>query len=136
MEIEGRQYYEGMGRRKTSSARVRIYMDEEATGDFVVNGKTVKDFFPRMGDYNTLIGPLADTELIGKADVSVLVQGGGITGQTAAVRLGIARALVKFDENLRNSLRGGGHMTRDPRVKERKKPGLKRARKAPTYTKR
>ena len=136
MEIEGRQYYEGIGRRKTSSARVRIYMDEEATGDFVVNGKTVKDFFPRMGDYNTLMGPLADTELIGKADVSVLVQGGGITGQTAAVRLGIARALVKFDENLRNSLRGGGHMTRDPRVKERKKPGLKRARKAPTYTKR
>ncbi len=82
------------------------------------------------------MGPLADTELIGKADVTVLVQGGGITGQTAAVRLGVARALVKFDENLRNSLRGGGHMTRDPRIKERKKPGLKRARKAPTYTKR
>ena len=66
----------------------------------------------------------------------VLVQGGGITGQTGAVRLGIARALVKYDENLRNTLRGGGHMTRDPRIKERKKPGLKRARKAPTYTKR
>jgi small subunit ribosomal protein S9 len=136
MEIEGRQYIEGIGRRKTSSARVRIYMDDEATGEFIVNGKTVKEFFPRMGDYNTLMGPLTDTELIGKADVTVLVQGGGITGQTAAVRLGVARALVKFDENLRNSLRGGGHMTRDPRIKERKKPGLKRARKAPTYTKR
>ncbi len=136
MEIEGRQYYEGIGRRKTSSARVRIYMDEEASGEFMVNGKEVKDFFPRLGDYNTLMGPLTDTELGGKVDITVLVQGGGITGQTDAVRLGLARALVKFDENLRNTLRGGGHMTRDPRVKERKKPGLKRARKAPTYTKR
>jgi small subunit ribosomal protein S9 len=136
METEGRQYYEGIGRRKTSSARVRIYLDGDASGDFVVNGKEVKEFFPRMGDYNTLIGPLSDAELLGKVDVSVLVQGGGITGQTDAVRLGIARALVKFDENLRNNLRGGGHLSRDPRVKERKKPGLKRARKAPTYTKR
>jgi small subunit ribosomal protein S9 len=136
MEIEGRQYYEGIGRRKTSSARVRIYMDEEATGEFMVNGKEVKDFFPRLGDYNTLMGPLTDTEFAGKFDITVLVQGGGITGQTDAVRLGLARALVKFDANLRNTLRGGGHMTRDPRVKERKKPGLKRARKAPTYTKR
>jgi small subunit ribosomal protein S9 len=82
------------------------------------------------------MGPLGDTSLKGSVDVSVLVQGGGITGQTDAVRLGLARALVKYDENLRNALRSGGHMTRDPRVKERKKPGLKRARKAPTYTKR
>jgi small subunit ribosomal protein S9 len=136
MEIEDRQYYEGIGRRKRASARVRVYLDSEASGEFVVNGKDVKDFFPREGDYATLSGPLADTDLVGKVDISVLVQGGGITGQTAAVRLGIARALVKFDENMRNSLRGGGHMTRDPRIKERKKPGLKRARKAPTYTKR
>jgi len=82
------------------------------------------------------MGPLTDTELDGKVDVTVLISGGGITGQTAAVRLGLARALVKYDENFRNSLRAGGHLTRDPRVKERKKPGLKRARKAPTYTKR
>jgi small subunit ribosomal protein S9 len=68
--------------------------------------------------------------------VSVLVHGGGVTGQTAAVRLGLARALVKYDENLRVTLRNNGHLTRDPRIKERKKPGLKRARKAPTYTKR
>ena len=95
METEGRQYYEGIGRRKTSSARVRIYLDGDASGDFVVNGKEVKEFFPRLGDYNTLIGPLSDAELLGKVDVSVLVQGGGITGQTDAVRLGIARALVK-----------------------------------------
>lgn len=136
MEIEGRQYYEGIGRRKTSSARVRIYIDDEASGGFLVNDKEVQEFFPRLGDYNTLIGPLSDSELFGKVDVTVLVNGGGVTGQTDAVRLGLARALVKYDENLRNALRTGGHLTRDPRVKERKKPGLKRARKAPTYTKR
>jgi small subunit ribosomal protein S9 len=135
-EFEGRTFYEGIGRRKRASARVRIYFDEEAGGKFVVNGKEVKEYFPRLGDYTTMTGPLKDTELEGKIDVSVFVQGGGITGQTDAVRLGIARALVTYDESLRNVLRSGGHLTRDPRVKERKKPGLKRARKAPTYTKR
>jgi small subunit ribosomal protein S9 len=136
MEIEDRKYYEGIGRRKRSSARIRIYLDEQSSGEFEVNGKTVKDYFPRIGDVDVLMSPLNDTDLAGSVDVTVLVQGGGITGQTDAVRLGIARALVKYDENLRNVLRSGGHMTRDPRVKERKKPGLKRARKAPTYTKR
>jgi small subunit ribosomal protein S9 len=136
MEFEGRQYYEGIGRRKRASARVRVVLDSEATGEFEVNGKSVKEYFPREGDYATLTAPLADADLLGKVDVSVLVNGGGITGQTDAVRLGIARALVKYDENLRNALRGGGHLSRDPRIKERKKPGLKRARKAPTYTKR
>ncbi len=133
---EKRRYYEGVGRRKRASARVRIYPGADATGEFLVNGRDVKDFFPRFGDYITLSGPLVDTELIGKMDVSVHIQGGGITGQTGAVRLGLARALIKYDENLRSTLRGHGHMTRDSRVKERKKPGLKRARKAPTYTKR
>jgi small subunit ribosomal protein S9 len=136
MEFEDRRYYEGIGRRKRASARVRIYMDDEASGVFIVNGSDVKEFFPRYGDFDILNGPLADTELAGQADITVLVQGGGITGQTDAVRLGLARALVKYDENLRNVLRSGGHLSRDPRVKERKKPGLKRARKAPTYTKR
>jgi small subunit ribosomal protein S9 len=135
-EFEGRQYVEGVGRRKTSTARVRIYPGAESTGTFVVNGKDVKEFFPRFGDYDILVGPLADTELLGKMDVSVLVSGGGVTGQTSAVRLGLARALVKYDENLRGVLRQNGHLTRDARIKERKKPGLKRARKAPTYTKR
>jgi small subunit ribosomal protein S9 len=102
----------------------------------MVNDKDVTDFFPRLGDYETLAGPLLDTELSGKVDVTVLVQGGGITGQTSAVRLGLARALVKYDENLRGVLRTNDHLTRDGRIKERKKPGLKRARKAPTYTKR
>ena len=102
----------------------------------MVNGKDVKEFFPRFGDVEILSGPLNDTELMGKVDVTVLVDGGGITGQTSAVRLGLARALVKYDENLRSPLRMNGHLTRDARIKERKKPGLKRARKAPTYTKR
>lgn len=136
MEIEDRQYYEGIGRRKRASARVRIYLDEESSGEFIVNDKEGKEYFPRLGDLETLLGPLHDTELTGKVDVTVLISGGGITGQTDAVRLGIARALVKYDESLRNVLRAGGHLTRDPRIKERKKPGLKRARKAPTYTKR
>lgn len=136
METEDRTYIEGIGRRKRASARIRIYLDEQATGEFVVNGKTVNDFFPRTGDVDVLMSPLSDTDLLGRVDVTGLVNGGGITGQTDAVRLGLARALVKYDENLRNALRSGGHLTRDPRVKERKKPGLKRARKAPTYTKR
>lgn len=134
------QYFEGIGRRKSASARVRIYPrtagESEGAPSFVVNDKDVKEFFPRYGDYEILIGPLEDTELAGKVDVTVLVQGGGITGQTSAVRLGLARALVKYDEELRGQLRAGDHLTRDARVKERKKPGLKRARKAPTYTKR
>lgn len=133
------EYFEGIGRRKRSSARVRIYprtAESEGQPTFTVNEREVKEFFPRYGDYQTLIGPLEDSELLGKMDVTVLVNGGGITGQTSAVRLGLARALVKYDEELRSQLRNEGHLTRDARVKERKKPGLKRARKAPTYTKR
>ena len=136
MAEEMRRYYEGIGRRKRASARVRIYPDADASGTFTVNGREVKEFFPRFGDYRVLTGPLTDTELIDKMDVTVLIQGGGTSGQTGAVRLGLARALVKYDEDLRGVLRTNGHMTRDARVKERKKPGLKRARKAPTYTKR
>lgn len=136
MSEEKRQYYEGIGRRKRASARVRIYPGGDSEGTFTVNGKEVKDFFPRYGDYRILMGPLTDTELEGNMDVTVLIHGGGVTGQTGAVRLGLARALVKYDENLRGTLRANGHLTRDARVKERKKPGLKRARKAPTYTKR
>lgn len=132
--FEDRTYYEGIGRRKRASARVRIY--PEGTGQFVVNGKEVQEFFPRLGDYATLVGPLEDTNLKGQMDVTVLVNGGGVTGQSSAVRLGLARALVVYDEELRAPLRSAGHLTRDPRIKERKKPGLKRARKAPTYTKR
>jgi small subunit ribosomal protein S9 len=134
--VENRQYYEGIGRRKRATARVRIYLDDNSNGTFVVNDKDVKEFFPRFGDHNILSGPLVDTSLEGKVDVTVHVNGGGITGQTSAVRLGLARALVKYDENLRGVLRTNDQMTRDARIKERKKPGLKRARQAPTYTKR
>ena len=133
---EARRYYEGIGRRKRASARVRIYLDADSTGAFTVNGRDVKEYFPRFGDYIVLSGPLNDTEMLGKTDVTVLIEGGGITGQTSAVRLGLARALVKYDEEMRGVLRANGHLTRDGRIKERKKPGLKRARKAPTYTKR
>jgi len=127
------QYYEGIGRRKTSSARVRIV---SGSGNFTVNGKTIEAFFTRVGDLEMAISPLREASLEGKLDVSVKVKGGGVTGQTTAVRHGLARALVVMDGNLRLPLRNAGFLTRDAREKERKKPGLKRARKAPTYTKR
>ena len=135
-QVEGVRYYEGIGRRKRSSARVRIYPEAKENAVFVVNGKDVHDYFPRFGDYEVLAGPLADVDMEAQMSVTVLVEGGGITGQRDSVRLGLARALVEYDENFRGVLRDEGHLTRDPRVKERKKPGLKRARKAPTYTKR
>ncbi len=129
-----KQYYEGIGRRKEASARVRIM---EGEGNFVVNAKPAQEFFSRIGDYDNAIAPLkAAGEDLGKFDISVIVKGGGVTGQTDAVKLGLARALVKWNPDLRPVMRKGGFLTRDARIKERKKPGLKRARKAPTYTKR
>ena len=133
--LENRRYHERIGRPKRASARVRIN-PRGSTGVFQVNGKDVKEYFPRLGDVETLSGPLNDVGLVSAMDVTVMVEGGGITGQTAAVRLGLARAIVEYDENLKPTLRTNGHLTRDARIKERKKPGLKRARKAPTYTKR
>ncbi len=127
------QYYEGVGRRKTSTARVRIM---NGTGKILVNGKPAEVYFPRIGDLEAILAPLKAAEMEGKLDVSCLVKGGGITGQAGAVRHGIARALIKMDPELRPVMRRGGFLTRDARMKERKKPGLKRARKAPTYTKR
>jgi small subunit ribosomal protein S9 len=128
------QYFEGIGRRKESSARVRLM---SGSGSFTVNGKEVEAYFTRLGDIPEIVKAF---DIVNQAkesyDVSVLVKGGGVTGQRDAVKLGLARALVKMDGDLRSPLRRGGYLTRDPRVKERKKPGLKRARKAPTYTKR
>jgi small subunit ribosomal protein S9 len=126
-------FYEGVGRRKTSTARVRI---TNGQGEFVVNGKTLGEYFPRLGDSNLVLSPLADANAQGTVNVSVMVKGGGVSGQAGAVRMGLARALVKMNPDIDRVMRKGGHLTRDPRVKERKKPGLKRARKAPTYTKR
>ena len=127
------QYYEGIGRRKASTARVRIMT---GSGEFIVNEKPLEDYFTRMGDVDSILGPLKTAGQAGTLDVSVLVKGGGVTGKTDAVQLGLARALLKLNPDLRPTLRKNGFLTRDPREKERKKPGLKRARKAPTYTKR
>jgi small subunit ribosomal protein S9 len=128
------QYFEAVGRRKQSSARVRI---ASGSGLFTVNDKKLDEYFPREGDTAAILAPLDAAGQAGKNfDVSVIVGGGGVTGQRDAVKLGLARALVSMDEGARRSLRDKGFLTRDPRVKERKKPGLKRARKAPTYTKR
>jgi len=128
------QYYEGIGRRKEASARVRIFPG--GTGRFIINDKEGLDYMPRFGDMDDILQPL---RVIGQErgyDVTVHVNGGGVTGQRDAIRLGLARALLKLDPELKSQLRDHELLTRDPRVKERKKPGLKRARKAPTYTKR
>jgi small subunit ribosomal protein S9 len=105
-------------------------------GAIVINDQPVDKYFGREGDVKFLAEPLAVTENAGRFTVSVHVTGGGITGQSGAIRLGIARALLKADPEYRITLRKFGLLTRDPRAKERKKPGLKRARKAPQYTKR
>jgi small subunit ribosomal protein S9 len=128
------QYYEGIGRRKESSARVRVM---QGSGVFTVNDKTIDAYFTRIGDIDAIISPLT---AVGRdrnsIDITVKVVGGGVTGQTDAVTLGLARALLKMNPDEGPMLRKAGLLTRDPRIKERKKPGLKRARKAPTYTKR
>lgn len=129
-----KRYYEGIGRRKESSARVRIM---DGTGSFIVNQKEIEAYFTRLGDVPEIIRAFQVVDQSQSSyDVTVIVNGGGVTGQRDAVKLGLARALVKMDGELRPPLRRSGYLTRDPRVKERKKPGLKRARKAPTYTKR
>jgi small subunit ribosomal protein S9 len=128
------QYFEGVGRRKESIARVRV---SSGTGIFTVNNKELEAYFGRTGDMETILLPM---KAIGQDrsgyDVTVLVKGGGTTGQTDSVKLGLARALSKMNEDFNIALRKQNLMSRDPRIKERKKPGLKRARKAPTYTKR
>jgi small subunit ribosomal protein S9 len=128
------QYYEGIGRRKESTARVRIM---SGSGKFIVNDKPGEEYFNRLGDVQAIMAPLqAAGESQTQLDITVVVKGGGVTGQTVAVQLGVARALLLMNPDLRSTLRKNGYLTRDPRIKERKKPGLKRARKAPTYTKR
>lgn len=128
------QYYEGVGRRKQSIARVRLM---SGSGRFIVNEKDATAYFTRLGDMDAILAPIqAAGQDIKSYDITVLVKGGGVTGQTESVQLGLARALVKMDAELNSVMRKGGFLTRDARVKERKKPGLKRARKAPTYTKR
>jgi len=128
------QYYEGVGRRKESRARVRLM---GGSGKFMVNQKEAAQYFGRLGDLDDILSAFkACGQDAGQYDVSVTVTGGGTSGQSDAVRLGLARALVLINADWTSPLRKHGLLTRDARIKERKKPGLKRARKAPTYTKR
>jgi small subunit ribosomal protein S9 len=128
------QYYEGVGRRKQSIARVRIM---NGSGQFIVNEKEAPAYFNRLGDIEAILAVLKAAGQDAKTyDISVVVTGGGVTGQTDSVQLGLARAMVKMNPENVSAMRKAGFLTRDARVKERKKPGLKRARKAPTYTKR
>ncbi len=127
-------YFEGIGRRKESTARVRLMT---GTGKIVVNERDVQAYFTRIGDMENILKPFYATNQDHNGfDVTVVVHGGGVTGQADSVKLGLARALVKMNNDFIPLLRKDGLLTRDSRIKERKKPGLKRARKAPTYTKR
>jgi len=127
------KYYQGTGRRKAASARVRLYPGD---GGIVINDKPLEEYFGREHDWSTVRAPLLAVGMQSAFLVSAKVVGGGITGQAGAVAHGLARALVDANPELQSALRKGGFLSRDPREKERKKPGLKRARKAPQYTKR
>ena len=127
------QYYYGTGRRKSSIARVRLY---PGSGAIVINGKPFENVFSRLIHQIKVRQPLSTTETENRFDVHAMIAGGGISAWADALAHGISRALLVFDPALRPALRKAGLLTRDPRVKERKKPGLKRARKAPQYTKR
>ena len=127
-------YYYGTGRRKSAVARVRLY---PGSGQIIINSKTAEEYFGGRAIYQQMIAqPLSLTDNGSKYNVTVKVLGGGVTGQAGAVRHGLARALVQSDASFRSVLKKAGLLARDPRVKERKKAGLKRARKAPQYTKR
>ena len=123
----------GTGRRKTATARVRLLKGE---GKVFVNGRPIEDYFPLELTRKIIMQPMTVTETTVKFDVHANIRGGGSSGQAGALRHGIARALVLFNEEFRSSLRKNGLLTRDPRMRERKKYGLKRARKRPQFSKR
>lgn len=127
-------YFEGTGRRKTAVARVRIFT--QGTKDIVINGKDLKEYFPLSDKQKTVLGPFETMGSEDKFGVSAQVKGGGITAQAEAIRHGISRALVKLNPDFRKRLKKAGFLTRDPRMRERKKFGLKRARRAPQWSKR
>jgi small subunit ribosomal protein S9 len=131
---ETQQYFEGVGRRKESTARARLYSG--GSGAVLVNDKQLEVYFGRDVDRLSVNAPLVLTGANNRYNVSVHVNGGGTTGQAIAARMAIARALEVSDAELRQQLKDAGYLSRDARAKERKKPGLKRARKGPTYTKR
>ena len=131
--FEGKPYFYGTGRRKSSVARVRVY---NGTGKITINDRDIEEYFGLETLKLIVRQPLALTDTLDKFDIVCRVAGGGVTGQAGAIRHGIARALLQFGENLRPELKKAGFLTRDPRMKERKKYGLKGARRAPQFSKR
>ena len=129
-----RPYHYGTGRRKHSVARVRVY--ENGTGSIIINGRDIDDYFG-LDTLKLLVRqPLVATENVGKVDLVITVAGGGVTGQAGAIRHGVSRALLGLNAEYRAVLKAAGFLTRDPRMKERKKYGLKAARRAPQFSKR
>ena len=129
-----KKYYYGTGRRKSSVARVRVY--ENGTGSIIINGREIDNYFG-LDTLKLIVNqPLVTTDMVGKVDIVVNVAGGGVSGQAGAIRHGISRALLTLNAELRPTLKAAGFMTRDPRMKERKKYGLKAARRAPQFSKR
>ena len=129
-----RPYQYGTGRRKSSVARVRVY--QNGTGSVIINGRDIDDYFGLETLKLIVRQPLVLTETLGKVDIVCTVAGGGVTGQAGAIRHGIARALLSVNPESRTALKAAGFLTRDPRMKERKKYGLKAARRAPQFSKR
>ena len=129
-----RQYQYGTGRRKSSVARVRLY--QGGTGSITINGRDIDDYFGLDTLKLIVRQPLVATKTLGTVDIVCTVAGGGVSGQAGAIRHGISRALLLVDESYRASLKAAGFLTRDPRMKERKKYGLKAARRAPQFSKR
>ena len=129
-----RPYQYGTGRRKSSVARVRVY--ENGTGSIIINGRDIDDYFGLETLKLLVRQPLVLTEQVGKVDIVCTVAGGGVTGQAGAIRHGVSRALLSVNPEFRAALKAAGFLTRDPRMKERKKYGLKAARRAPQFSKR
>ena len=129
-----KKYFYGTGRRKSSVARVRVY--ENGTGSIIINGREIDDYFGLDTLKLVVNQPLVATDLVGKVDIVVTVAGGGVSGQAGAIRHGLSRALLEINAEYRATLKAAGFLTRDPRMKERKKYGLKAARRAPQFSKR
>ena len=127
-------YVYGTGRRKSSVARVHVY--ENGTGSIIINGRDIEEYFGLDTLKMVVRQPLVTTDTLGKVDIVATVTGGGVTGQAGAIRHGVARALLNVDPEFRAALKSAGFLTRDPRMKERKKYGLKAARRAPQFSKR
>jgi len=139
--VSAGKYLQGIGRRKLSTARVKIFVlgakkESKAFPEISINGKSHKDYFPLLELKEIVESPMKAVSTDGIAEVVVAVRGGGIRGQAESVRLGIARALVLKDQEFKKTLKDLGYLTRDARMVERKKPGLKKARRAPQFSKR